>query len=214
MISKGAESPSGRRRPYAPRLPPELRREQALDVALDLITDGGLATVSIEAVAARMGVTKTVLYKFVANTDELLVALVEREERRAVQQVREFLPFDVAAASGDPVDATIDGVLRFFDAVRHQPGTWHLLVTADGLPAIARERRQKAVDAVAHNIASLAAWATSRRRSEPLDPDLAARTLVAFLETLVRLTLEQPEAYPPQRVNDFIKAALRSIVAG
>lgn len=214
MTARSTSRPQGQRRPYAPRVPMEIRREQALDAALDLITDAGLAAVSMEAVAAKLDVAKTVVYKSFSNTDELLVALVDREERHAVQQVREFLPFDVAASQGDPVEATLAGILLFLEAVRHNPGTWRLLVSAEGLPVNALERRRQAIDRVSHNVAALVAWATSQRRSGSLDSELAARTLVAFLETLVELTVEQPAEFPPARVDDYVRTVLHSIITG
>lgn len=202
------------RKPYAPRLPPELRREQALTAALSLITEGGMAMLSMEAVAARLGVAKTVVYKAFANTEELLVALIDREQRRAVQQVRQLLPFDVAALGGEPVEATTAGVLAFLESVRASADTWHLLVVADGLPPAAAERRRLATDTIERNVATLIPWATSQRRSGPLDPDLSARTLVAFVETVVRLSLEQPDTYSTERINGFVQTVLYSNLTG
>ena len=214
-MSTGFEGPAvSPRRRYAPRLPAELRREQALDVALGLVTEGGVATVTMEAVAAGMGVAKTVLYKSFPNIDALLVALIARAERHAVQAVREFMPFDVAAARGKPIEATLNGTLTFLDAVRTNPGTWRLLVSVDGLPAEAQERRRMAINTVVENMASLVAWATSERQSGALDVDLSARALVSFLTTVVRLTVEEPEVYGANRVDDFVRMVLRSIVTG
>ena len=49
------------KRPYAPRLPPEERREQLLDAAMGLIIDEGYGGVSMEGIARRAGVTKPVV---------------------------------------------------------------------------------------------------------------------------------------------------------
>lgn len=214
-VATGPEGPAaGKRRPYAARLSPELRREQALDVALDLVTKGGAAAVSMEAVAAGMGVAKTVLYKVFPSADLLLVALVARAEKSAVRDVREFLPFDVAAARGSPVDATLAGTLLFLDAVRGDPDTWLLLFGVDWLPEAAQERRQKALNAVFDNLASLVAWATGERTSGALDVELSARALMSFLMTVVRLTVEEPEVYGAGRVDDFVRMILHSIITG
>ncbi len=66
-----SEVPQGvrARRPYAPRLPPEQRREQLLDAALCLIVERGYAGVSIEAVARIAGITRPVVYDHFPNLD-------------------------------------------------------------------------------------------------------------------------------------------------
>jgi len=56
------EATARRNRPYAPRLLPEQRREQLLDVVLDVIDTDGVASVSMDAVARRAGVTRPVVY--------------------------------------------------------------------------------------------------------------------------------------------------------
>src|ERR1700757_3159677 len=52
-----SEATARRNRPYAPRLVPEQRREQLLDVVLEIIDTDGVGAVSIEAVARRGGRT-------------------------------------------------------------------------------------------------------------------------------------------------------------
>ena len=76
-----------RNRPYAPRLLPEERREQLLDIVLDLIDTEGVAAVSMDAVARRAGVTRPVVYRHFTDANAMLRASLDREERRALAQV-------------------------------------------------------------------------------------------------------------------------------
>jgi len=55
------------------------RRTHLLDVAADLIVDGGFEAVTMEGVAARAGVSKGLGYAYFNNRDELLAALFDRE---------------------------------------------------------------------------------------------------------------------------------------
>jgi AcrR family transcriptional regulator len=55
------------------------RRNHLLDVAADLIVDGGFEAVTMEGVAARAGVSKGLGYAYFDNRDELLAALFDRE---------------------------------------------------------------------------------------------------------------------------------------
>ena len=64
---RSAETAAKPRRPYAPRMAPEQRREQVLDAALRVILELGYSGVSIEAIAREAGVTRPVIYDHFAN---------------------------------------------------------------------------------------------------------------------------------------------------
>jgi AcrR family transcriptional regulator len=55
------------------------RREHFLDVAAELVVEGGLDAVTMERVAARAGVSKALGYAYFDNSDALLAALFDRE---------------------------------------------------------------------------------------------------------------------------------------
>jgi AcrR family transcriptional regulator len=62
----------------ARRSTPRLTRDAILQAALDLADAGGLAAVTMRAVAERLGVTAMALYAHVGDKDGLLDGLVER----------------------------------------------------------------------------------------------------------------------------------------
>jgi AcrR family transcriptional regulator len=64
------------------RLTGEQRRERFLDVASELIAERGLAAVTMERVCERSEVNRALVYRYFANRDELLTALVTRETER------------------------------------------------------------------------------------------------------------------------------------
>ena len=86
--SMPAELAAKPRRQYAPRMPPEQRREQLLDAALGVIVEQGYSGVSIEAIARTAGVTRPVVYDHFPNLGRLLQALIEREEHYALRAAR------------------------------------------------------------------------------------------------------------------------------
>jgi AcrR family transcriptional regulator len=61
------------------RLSAAQRREQFLDVAAQLVVEQGADAVTMEAVAARAGVSKALSYRYFDNAGALLVALFDRE---------------------------------------------------------------------------------------------------------------------------------------
>ena len=70
-------------RRYAPRLPPEERREQLLDATVSLVAQKGYESVSMEGIARKAGVTKPVVYDLFGSLAKLLEALLAREETGA-----------------------------------------------------------------------------------------------------------------------------------
>ena len=95
-----SRSAAGRSKPrrYATRMPPEERREQCPDATLALIAGKGYESVSMEGIARRAGVTKPVVYDLFGSLADLLEALLEREEERALAQLAELMP----APAGTP----------------------------------------------------------------------------------------------------------------
>src|ERR1700761_2240094 len=86
----------------APRLPIEVRREQALDAALRIICARGYGAANMEAIAREMGVAKTVVYEAFGGRGPLLRALLEREERRILATLAA-----APAPEGDPRDVLL-----------------------------------------------------------------------------------------------------------
>src|ERR1700738_5622567 len=84
-----------RRRKYAPRLPPQQRREPLLDAPLDVLADCQLQEPSIEAVAASAGIGKPVVYTAFGSRTELVEALLRREHERGLEQARDAMPDDL-----------------------------------------------------------------------------------------------------------------------
>jgi AcrR family transcriptional regulator len=178
-----------------PRMSAEARREQLLDAAKAAVADHGFHGVSIESVARGAGVTRPIVYRHFRDLAAVLDALVERETLRALMQLREVLPAGV-----EDLIAAFDGYLR---AVRCDPVTWRLvLVPPEGAPALLRERIAAGRAAV---VGQLAAAVGPRA-----DPELTARALSAVADEAARLTLADPDAYPPERLVDHARWLLFS----
>ena len=81
--------------PTAHRLSAAARREQLLDVTTRLAAERGFHAISIEAVSARAGVTRALVYNHFRDLNQLLEAVVEREiphAKDAKEVVRVELP--------------------------------------------------------------------------------------------------------------------------
>jgi AcrR family transcriptional regulator len=199
------------RRRYAPRMPPEKRREQLIDAALSVIVEQGYEGVSIEAIAKVAGVTRPVIYDHFPNLGSLLQALIEREERYALDQLAAVVP--PAPQDGDPPELFAAGVRRFLDAVASRPDTWRIiLLPPEGTPAIVREHVETNRAQILERLQGLVGWAIERAGiPADLDVEICARTILRLSEEAGRMVLTDPRRFSPARYESFARSILSLI---
>jgi AcrR family transcriptional regulator len=186
------------------------RRRQLLDAALAIIIRDGYGAVTIEAIAREADVSRPVIYGIFDGLGDLLGALLERQERRALRQLAAALPA-VPAGEGDP-DAVIVGAVRSFVAVvAGDPDTWRpILLQAAGTPEVVRERVDRDRERVREQLEQLLGWwLRARGASEDFDVELASHLLLAVGEYGGRLVLSDPERFSADRLAGFVEALLR-----
>ncbi|GAA1699044.1 TetR/AcrR family transcriptional regulator [Kribbella sp. NPDC056951] len=119
--------PSDRRR-RAKHLGPERRRPMLLDAALEVFSEKGFAGTTMQSVADAAGVTKPVVYDSFANRDELLLALLAREEQHLVISIVAALPADPTV--GTPEEHVLDGLTAFLSTAAENPQSWRIVFGA------------------------------------------------------------------------------------
>lgn len=193
-------------------MPPQERREQLIDAALSVIVLQGYEGVSIEAIARTAGVTRPVIYDHFPNLGQLLRAVIEREERCALEQLAAVVPD--SPGEGDPAELFAAGVRRFLDAVISRPDTWRIiLLPPEGTPPIVREHVERNRAQILHRIEALVRWAIARSgMPSDLDVELSARAIRCLSEEAGRMVLTDREAYSPGRYEDFVLAVLQLIL--
>lgn len=130
---------SPRSQPRAAHLGPERRRPQVLDAALAIAVDRGIGAVTIGAVAAEMGVARTVVYAGFADRVELVEALLTREEQHLVEVVIGALRSSGGAES--PEAAFVSGFRSLLDTVTERPDAWRILLSGEPDPAVSARFR-------------------------------------------------------------------------
>jgi AcrR family transcriptional regulator len=211
-VREGREGPSGERRRYAPRMAPAERREQLIDAALEVILEQGYGGVSIEAIARRAGVTRPVVYDHFPNLGRLLHSLVEREERISLEQLEQVVPGD--PGDRDPIEVLAGGVRRFLEAVASRPATWRIiLLPLEGTPQVVRDHVETNRARTQERIANIVRWALERPElPDDLDVELTARAIRVLSEDAGRTLLTDPEGYPPERYEVFVRQVLALVL--
>jgi AcrR family transcriptional regulator len=196
-------------------MPPVDRRRQLLDAALAIIIRDGYGAVSIEAIAREAEVSRPVIYGVFDGLGDLLGALLDRQERRALRQLAAALP-SVPAADGNPDDVIVGAVRSFVEVVAGDPDTWRpILLQAGGTPGVVRERVDRDRERVRQQLEQLLAWWLARRGGAAgVDTELASHLLLAVGEYCGRLVLGDPERFSGERLAGFVESLLRGLPGG
>ena len=111
------------------RLPRAEREQQMLDTARALFAERGYADVTMDSVAAAVGVTKPLLYNYFGNKEQLFLACMKPAADALVESV-------VSAVQGaaDAPAALRDGIHAFFAFLDSDGEAWRVLHD-DSLPS-------------------------------------------------------------------------------
>lgn len=210
MSANRATPERGRRRRYAPRLPPEQRREQLLDAALSLIAENGYESVSMEGIAREAGVTKPVLYDLFGTLADLLDALLEREEERALLQLAELMPSP--SEDADPARVLVDGLDAFLRAIETRPDAWRVsLMPVEAMPGVVRRKVVRDRTRIARQLESIVRWGVERLEVPISDVELLVETIIVLANEAGRQHLADPERYPRERFTAFTASLLEGV---
>lgn len=162
------------------------RRSQLLDVARDIVAADGYSALTVDRVAGGSGVTRAVVYQQFTDLSGLLTALLDRESAVA------FAGIGSVQGARD-IDELGRGILAYLHAA---PTSWRIILRPpDGAPPEVRVRIELG-RAYARSVAA---------RHLRIDPDgTAARILLAAIEELARLHLDDPAAHPDAEMSSYL----------
>jgi AcrR family transcriptional regulator len=190
-------------------MPPAERREQLLDATLDLIAERGYEAVSMEGIARRAGVTKPVVYDLFGGLTDVLEALLEREEERALMQLAELMPTPVENA--DPADVLVEALDAFLRAVETRPDAWRLsLMPVEAQPRVVRRHVERDRTKIAGQLESIVRWGVERLDVPVSDVELLVETIIALANEAGRHHLNDPVRYPRARLTAFTASLLEA----
>ncbi|MFJ6939836.1 TetR/AcrR family transcriptional regulator [Streptomyces sp. NPDC101132] len=166
------------------------REQQILAAATQEFGTHGYAAASLAAIAARVGVTKTLLHQYFGTKEDLYVACLTPVGDRLVAAIRTGMG-DRGTGPGTPLR-----VLRgIFDALEGQREAWFVLYDTTLPPGGEAARRAaaywSAVDAMAAGGTADLLRATGS--ADPLDADALKYVWRDLVATLVRWWVKHPE---------------------
>src|SRR5882757_10494011 len=103
-----------------PRMPIEVRRGEVLDATLRLIMRDGYRAATMEAVAREARLAKPRVYTAYPGRGPLLLALLEREQQRAIADLAEAMPAFTEDADFDTT--LVAAATNLLSAVTAHPG--------------------------------------------------------------------------------------------
>jgi AcrR family transcriptional regulator len=187
------------------RLPRAERMEQTLRVAHVLFAERGYAGVTMEDVAAEVGVTKPLLYAYFGNKERLYLACMEPAGEALIETV-----VDAVRATATPAEALDAGLRAFFAFLAADRDAWRVLF-GETLPASGEvaervaEHRRRITQLVAE--ALLAQLPRSRSVRARREVEALSTAVLGAAEALGRWWLHT-DAMAPDAAAELLISAL------
>jgi len=187
------------------RLPREQREEQTLEVARIMFAERGFAAVTMDEIAAEVGVTKPLLYAYFGNKEGLYLACMEPAAEALVETVAAAVE-----ATDTPGAALRAGVHAFFIFVDADRSAWRVLFD-ETLPAGAEparraaEQRERLTELVA--AAELERVPADRREAARVEIEALAAAMLGAAEALARWWL-RTDAMPAGEAAELLVRTL------
>ena len=181
------------------RMSASLRRDQILDVALQIVVSEGFYGVTMDRLALAAGVTRTLIYQQFGNLPGVLVALMDREFNKGIAS---FLQSASRYKVGDQ-EQFVAVMADLITAVDAEPAIWRLfLMPPEGAPPELHERLNQSNELVRQFLEQSLRVAEDSGRLvlAQADVELVIRTMQVVAEELLRLHLQDPVSYHTERV--------------
>jgi AcrR family transcriptional regulator len=196
----------------AEHLGPQRRRPQVLDTALQIAAEQGLGHITMGNIAARMGVSRPVVYDCYRTRGDVLSALLQRESEVSLNRLLAILP---PLKTGSVEEMFVDGFRSLLADVRERPASWRIIFADDPDPVLAEaisEGRRRLTEHTAAVMRPLfERWQVADlERVLPVLTDI----FLGICETSVKTMLAQDSSWTPDELADIVgRAAYRALRA-
>jgi AcrR family transcriptional regulator len=192
--------------PTTGRLTSEERREALIDVAFELLRDGGAENVTMGRIAEHADVTRALVYKHFANRNDVLAAVYRREAARLDAE----MVADVMSVKG--FEARLR---RFARGVLHSVDTHGWIFVPLQAQSMERSQRHEQRERDRRTVRGFAALAMREFGLSRADATMAIAVLLSGVSSLRSQAHARPSAAERQRLEDLyvdlVMGALRSL---
>ena len=161
------------------KLDTEIRREQIVEAAMALIAAGGLRGVSVAAVARRVGLVPSGIYRHFKNKDEITHAVIDRVSRRLADNVEA-----ACRDSEDPL-AQLEGVLMRHISFIREGRAIPRMIFSDDARADNPRLREHAAEVLGGYVGQIAAIVGQGQAEGVIRTDVEPRTMAMLLLGIV-----------------------------
>ena len=158
------------------RLGTEIRREQIAEAALDLVRADGIRALSVAAVARRVGIAPSAVYRHFKNKREVVAVVLELIQTRLKAHFQETVTLDI-----DPIDKLRRLLDRHIGLIASNNAIPRLIFSEEVLGGMPEMQRQL-YGIIRDVIANVATIVTQGQQTGRVRRDLPADNIaVAFL---------------------------------
>ncbi len=151
-------------------------RRRLLDAALAVFNEKGYSQSSLDEVARRAGVSRTLIYHHFGSKDALLLELHEELDHELLERVRASV-----AVPGPPLENLIRGAKAFLQALADFPAARILLLDTPGVPGL-RDHIEEGQREWATLVEAELTRGIKEESIAPVDPGMTARLLLGALQ--------------------------------
>ena len=209
MVSLETNRPRRGGRTRAAHLGPERRRPLILDAALEVYVEHGYKGTSMQAVADAAGVTKPVVYECFPNKDELLLALLDREERRLLGAITESLPSNLVSDNLEAVLAA--GLTAFLTGAGQAPNSWRVVFDSGwGSGSVVAERVRRVREMVVGQLRELVRQYMVSGSIDDIDrrAPVVAELIAAVSESCARMLVVEHHPWTAAELATYVARLL------
>jgi AcrR family transcriptional regulator len=161
------------------KLDTQIRREQIAEAAMGLIADRGLRKLSVAAVARRVGLVPSGIYRHFKSKDEIIDAVLDRIEQRLLENVQA-----ARNESDDPLECLKDVLLRHIRFIREGRAIPRVIFSDDvhvGHPS----RKQRVFQIFTRYVGAVGEIVQQGQANGRIRPELDVRTVTMLLFGIV-----------------------------
>ncbi len=176
---------------------------------MEVYVERGYRGTSMQAVADAAGVTKPVVYECYSNKDELLLALLDREERHLLDAISAALPSNLLSDNVEAVLAV--GLTAFLSGAGQAPNSWRVVFDSgwsSGSVVAARVRRVR--DMVVGQLRELVRQYMVLAEVDDIDrkAPVVAELIATVAESCARMLVLEHYPWTPEELATYVARLL------